>query len=439
MCTSTSVLKPAATERVHYFSRQLITADDMTAEQEYFREKLRRHNRYLHGWGVVCGCAVEAYPDANHPWQVRICPGYVITPQGDEILIGTAVNFDLAGDSLQIPDPCANYSSTAQSGCGTQSANASPVKEDQPVYLAVCYAECETRPVRVHPVGCACDESACDYSRIRDSFELMRLSQYPNQLIGQVGFAGPFCPPCTNSACVVLAAIRLPRLQSTPLTNADISYRGFGGGVGRKWLFSVAQLPTPPMIIASSPQGQGAAATVASQGVSLTFDHPMDSTTINVNTIQVASSSSAIVPGQWTYDTTNRIGTFTPTVPFAPDSYTVTVSQQVKDVAGDPIPGKFIWNFVVVPPISGSIVNSAGAGVSGASVGLLDSSGNTLANAVSAANGSYQLTDTEWLTAGTAYTVKIVSFPAGFTTSNPPSQTFTWQGVAISLKNFVLS
>ena len=30
------------------------------AEQDYYREKMRRHNRYLHGWGVVCGCSVEA-------------------------------------------------------------------------------------------------------------------------------------------------------------------------------------------------------------------------------------------------------------------------------------------------------------------------------------------------------------------------------------------
>ena len=78
-------------ERVRYFTRQLITPDDLTLEQEYFRNKLRRHNRFLHGWGVVCGCIVRpAYNPSsgtNDPWMVRISPGYVLGPYGDEILV----------------------------------------------------------------------------------------------------------------------------------------------------------------------------------------------------------------------------------------------------------------------------------------------------------------------------------------------------------------
>ena len=58
-------------ERVRYFSRQALTAEDMTADQEYFRAKLRRHNRYLHGWGVVCGMIVEI----NANWR-RFSPGW---------------------------------------------------------------------------------------------------------------------------------------------------------------------------------------------------------------------------------------------------------------------------------------------------------------------------------------------------------------------------
>ena len=45
-------------ERVRYFPRQLLPADDLSAEPDYLRERARRHNRYLHGWGVVCGCSV---------------------------------------------------------------------------------------------------------------------------------------------------------------------------------------------------------------------------------------------------------------------------------------------------------------------------------------------------------------------------------------------
>ena len=45
-------------ERVRYFPRQLMTAEDMRTEQAYFVERLRRHNRLLHGWGIICGLQV---------------------------------------------------------------------------------------------------------------------------------------------------------------------------------------------------------------------------------------------------------------------------------------------------------------------------------------------------------------------------------------------
>jgi hypothetical protein len=42
-------------KRVKYHHGMLLSAKDLTAEQEYFLERQRRHNRYLHGWGVVSG------------------------------------------------------------------------------------------------------------------------------------------------------------------------------------------------------------------------------------------------------------------------------------------------------------------------------------------------------------------------------------------------
>ncbi len=249
MSSSRALLSPTALERVHYFARQLITADDMTAEQEYFRQKLRRHNRYLHGWGVVCGCSVLPYPDSDHPWQVRVCPGYIITSQGDEILITEPVDFDLAGDWYRAYDPCARPSPCPPTGL--QPAAATP----QTVYLAACYAQCDARPVRVHPVGCACDEAACEYSRIRDSFELVRLLDLPEshkkgkaadkqwyttyrswvQSPGDPPPA-PVWPEVADDPCVVLASIKLPAQKDTQISSVDISYEG------RRVLYSTTAL-----------------------------------------------------------------------------------------------------------------------------------------------------------------------------------------------------
>src|SRR4051812_15826237 len=95
----------AGAERVRYFPRQLLTADDMRLEQEYFREKQRRHNRFLHGWGVVCGLEVKLDADQG-PLAIRICPGYALGPCGDEIYVAEAVPFDLSDCIRQPADPC---------------------------------------------------------------------------------------------------------------------------------------------------------------------------------------------------------------------------------------------------------------------------------------------------------------------------------------------
>lgn len=188
-------------ERVRFFPRQILGADDLMTEQRYFKEKLRRHNRYLHGWGVVCGCQVQPAPTANKPYQVLICPGYVITPQGDEIMIGCPALFDLATCMVSSDDPCA-----FARPCPPVTAY-TPLR--QKIVLTVCYKECEVRPVRVAPGGCSCDDAQCDYSRIRDAYEFACLDGLP-ATHGPIAFGGQgTCPPCPQDNCVVLATIRL--------------------------------------------------------------------------------------------------------------------------------------------------------------------------------------------------------------------------------------
>lgn len=222
----------AALERVHYFPRQLIGADDMNATQDYAREKLRRHNRYLHGWGVVCGCVVTPPAGGDPPWQVTVQSGYVITPRGDEICIPGPITFDLAGDWRQPYDPCP-APDPCRSGAGTTGSDPTTV------YLAVCYSECKVRPVRIHPAGCGCDDDACEYSRIRESFELVRLDQLPESYTqasaidaewqtwlasGEMATPLPNCPARSEDDCVVLATIKLSDTKTTRIPASDITY-----------------------------------------------------------------------------------------------------------------------------------------------------------------------------------------------------------------------
>src|SRR4051794_5072174 len=87
----------ASLERVRYFARQLLTPEDLTTDQDHVRAKFRRHNRFLHGWGVVCGAAVRPGKD---DWVVTIDPGYLLGPQGDDILIDDCVTVDLSRQGL---------------------------------------------------------------------------------------------------------------------------------------------------------------------------------------------------------------------------------------------------------------------------------------------------------------------------------------------------
>src|SRR6516162_5603599 len=48
--------------RLNYFFGQMLNVQDFQTEQNFFREKLKLHNRCLHGYGVVCGLSVEPVP-----------------------------------------------------------------------------------------------------------------------------------------------------------------------------------------------------------------------------------------------------------------------------------------------------------------------------------------------------------------------------------------
>jgi hypothetical protein len=49
-------------KRLQYFYGQVLGPQDFQDEQTYFREKLKLHNRCLHGYGVVCGLEVVPAP-----------------------------------------------------------------------------------------------------------------------------------------------------------------------------------------------------------------------------------------------------------------------------------------------------------------------------------------------------------------------------------------
>jgi hypothetical protein len=69
-------------ERPYFFTGKLLTAEDLQREQEYQRNKVRLHNRFLHGWGVVAGLRVSLDRGA-----VVVAPGLALDCAGNELVL----------------------------------------------------------------------------------------------------------------------------------------------------------------------------------------------------------------------------------------------------------------------------------------------------------------------------------------------------------------
>jgi hypothetical protein len=72
-------------KRPNFFSGKLIAPADFELEQRYFREKLKLHNRSLHGFGIVSGLTVTV--DSGH---VVVEPGLALDCEGNELVVDAA-------------------------------------------------------------------------------------------------------------------------------------------------------------------------------------------------------------------------------------------------------------------------------------------------------------------------------------------------------------
>ena len=81
-------------QRVNYAHGQLLGVDDFRAEQDYVRRRLSRHNRLLHGVGIVCGLDVTVERDDDGS-RVVVAPGFALDPGGNEIYVDRPVTLAL--------------------------------------------------------------------------------------------------------------------------------------------------------------------------------------------------------------------------------------------------------------------------------------------------------------------------------------------------------
>ena len=86
-------------KRPTFFAGRLIDAATLQSEQDYHREKLRRHNRNLHGFGIVSGLGVHVDATAAADGDcIVVDPGYAIDRCGEEIAVSECVRLTLPAD-----------------------------------------------------------------------------------------------------------------------------------------------------------------------------------------------------------------------------------------------------------------------------------------------------------------------------------------------------
>jgi hypothetical protein len=88
--------------RNRFHAGKALTADDLEQEQSYHRTKHRRHNRLLHGVGIVSGLAVGLEPSSTgDDAVVVVSPGLAISPDGEELVVCERVTRDACqGESV---------------------------------------------------------------------------------------------------------------------------------------------------------------------------------------------------------------------------------------------------------------------------------------------------------------------------------------------------
>lgn len=239
-------------KRLNYFYGQMLGARDFQAEQDYVRDKLRLHNRCLHGHGVVCGLPVTPEPmekpcetpGGSEQARIRAELSHLIEeakaskdpdkvaelrtkieelsrklenlpedpcpppPARTKVRVGCGFAVDGLGNELLVRHPLVVDLWAALSEADRRRVN----DGERTLYLTLCYCEVKTdpaRPVVSYDCGVPAD---CAFGRVRESVRVKVTVDAPPAdhrcdpccvPCGQ-GEAGGDCADHLDSECCVL-------------------------------------------------------------------------------------------------------------------------------------------------------------------------------------------------------------------------------------------
>ena len=311
-------------DRLRYFYGQMLHSRDLQSEQRYFREKLKLHNRCLHGWGVVCGLEVAPAPpdpdcipitdteygklraevDKKQAELAQITDPAAATKLRQEIeelrrklttmgvpsnclprdertkvQVSCGLAIDCEGNEIVLRQPMMVDLWAALSADDRKQLEGGATKS---LYLAICYRECPIDPVRpVVPDSCGAT-SDCEYSRLRDSYSIVVTTDAER-------WKDERCEPCCEACeecCVLLAHIDdfakgepLAPSQIHMNVRRELSLRPTARVTGINWVHGGTYTPEQAATLLGTDSTTG--------GIEIRFSRPVWTETIVDGTVDV--------------------------------------------------------------------------------------------------------------------------------------------------------
>ena len=150
--------------RNNYFTGKLLVERDFKDEQRYYMDKLRLHQKRLHGEGVVCGLEVKEHSNqACRGRYLCIDPGFAKDCCGNDIIVPQQECIDITQFKSWTKLRAAQK--TQAGGAGAPGIGSSHTLQ-----ICVRYRECPTENIPVLYDDCGCDDTACAPNRILESY-----------------------------------------------------------------------------------------------------------------------------------------------------------------------------------------------------------------------------------------------------------------------------
>jgi len=242
--------------RLKYFYGQLLGVHDFQSEQNYYRDKLKLHNRCLHGYGTICG--LEVLPDpteaecepqtqreisrlqaelANLAQSIQQAeqsgnadevrrlraqseelqrqleqyppPAGYVTKRPTRVQLMCGLALDCEGNELIVRYPLAIDLWQELSSDDRKRLN----PEGQTIYVSLCYCPLGVDPVRPVLLDTCGTTSECVYGKVKDSIHI-RVTVDPPPRDDRCETC---CTPCPDP-CLLLARINgfIPGQTLTP-------------------------------------------------------------------------------------------------------------------------------------------------------------------------------------------------------------------------------